>query len=379
MHEYKLGDIAFERKETCSVDKDNYPIVGLEHIIPEQVILTEWDQGSENTFTKFFRTGDVLFGRRRAYLKKAAVAPFDGICSGDITVIAAKEDILSPRLLPFIIQNDMLFDYAVKMSAGGLSPRVKWQNLKDFVVVLPDMEKQEELAEILWSMEYTKRAYRNMIAQTDELVKSQFIELFGRLGHDDKGWGLTTLGQSCELNPKRPKGIADDVYVSFVPMPAVSEKGHMDCSTIKPYSEVKKGFTYFAENDVLFAKITPCMENGKGAIAKGLSNGIGAGSTEFHVLRPIAGKSNPYWLYIITMFDEFRTGARKVMTGTGGQLRVPISYLSDYPIALPPIGLQDRFEAIVKQSDKSKFELQKALDELTAMQKKLMLNIFSEQ
>ena len=379
MHEYKLGDIAFERKETCSVDKDNYPIVGLEHIIPEQVILTEWDQGSENTFTKFFRTGDVLFGRRRAYLKKAAVAPFDGICSGDITVIAAKEDILSPRLLPFIIQNDMLFDYAVKMSAGGLSPRVKWQNLKDFVVVLPDMEKQEELAEILWSMEYTKRAYRNMIAQTDELVKSQFIELFGRLGHDDKGWGLTTLGQSCELNPKRPKGIADDVYVSFVPMPAVSEKGHMDCSTIKPYSEVKKGFTYFAENDVLFAKITPCMENGKGAIAKGLSNGIGAGSTEFHVLRPIAGKSNPYWLYIITMFDEFRTGARKVMTGTGGQLRVPISYLSDYPIALPPIGLQDRFEAIVKQSDKSKFELQKALDELTAMQKKLMLNIFREQ
>ena len=131
----------------------------------------------------------------------------------------------------------------------------------------------------------------------------------------------------------------------------------MDCSTIKPYSEVKKGFTYFAENDVLFAKITPCMENGKGAIAKGLSNGIGAGSTEFHVLRPIAGKSNPYWLYIITMFDEFRTGARKVMTGTGGQLRVPISYLSDYPIALPPIGLQDRFEAIVKQSDKSKFNV----------------------
>ncbi len=379
MREYKLGDIAFERKETVKGDKETYPVVGLEHLIPEQVILTEWDQASENTFTKIFRAGDVLFGRRRAYLKKAAVAPFDGICSGDITVIAAKEDVLSPRLLPFIIQNDMLFDYAVKMSAGGLSPRVKWQNLKDFVVILPDLEKQEELAEILWSMEHTKRAYRNMIAQTDELVKSQFIELFGRLGHDDKAWGLTTLGQCCELNPKRPKGIADDVDVSFVPMPAVSEKGHMDCSTIKPYSEVKKGFTYFAEDDVLFAKITPCMENGKGAIAKGLSNGIGAGSTEFHVLRPIPGKSNPYWIYIITMFDEFRTGARKVMTGTGGQLRVPISYLSDYPISLPPIGLQDRFESIVKQSDKSKFELQKALDELTAMQKKLMLSIFSEQ
>lgn len=178
--------------------------------------------------------------------------------------------------------------------------------------------------------------------------------MFGRLGFDDKGWGLTTLAKCCELNPKRPKDIADDVDVSFVPMPAVSEKGHMDCSAIKKYAEVKKGFTYFAENDVLFAKITPCMENGKGAIAKGLSNGIGAGSTEFHVLRPIADKSTPHWLYIITMFEEFRVGARKVMTGTGGQLRVPISYLAEYPVVLPPIDLQEQFASFVEQSDKSK-------------------------
>ena len=203
--------------------------------------------------------------------------------------------------------------------------------------------------------------------------------MFGHIGKDEKGWGLTTLDKCCTLNPKRPKDIEDNTLVSFVPMPAVSEKGTIDCSVIKPYVEVKKGFTYFAENDVLFAKITPCMENGKGAIAKGLSNGIGAGSTEFHVLRPIAGKSNPYWLYIITMFEEFRVGARKVMTGTGGQLRVPINYLAEHPIVLPPIDLQEQFATIVQQSDKSKFELQKALDELTAIQKKIMLNTFSEQ
>ena len=179
--------------------------------------------------------------------------------------------------------------------------------------------------------------------------------MFGELGKDDKGWGLTTLGECCELNPKRPRDIDDELMVSFVPMPAVSEDGKIDCSEIKPYKEVRKGFTYFAENDVLFAKITPCMENGKGAVAKGLEGGIGSGSTEFHVLRPIAGKSNPYWLYILTMFEAFRVGARKVMTGTGGQLRVPIAYLKDYSISLPPIELQDRFEEIVYQSDKSKF------------------------
>ena len=91
--------------------------------------------------------------------------------------------------------------------------------------------------------------------------------MFGHLGEDEKGWGITTLGKCCELNPKRPKGINDDLAVSFVPMPAVSEQGEIDCTDIKPYSEVKKGFTYFAEHDVLFAKITPCMENGKGAVA----------------------------------------------------------------------------------------------------------------
>ena len=179
--------------------------------------------------------------------------------------------------------------------------------------------------------------------------------MFGELGKDEKGWGLTTLGKCCELNPKRPRDISDELMVSFVPMPAVSEDGKIDCSDVKPYKEVRKGFTYFEENDVLFAKITPCMENGKGAVAKGLENEIGSGSTEFHVLRPIEGKSNPYWLYILTMFESFRVGARKVMTGTGGQLRVPIGYLKDYPIALPPIELQDCFEEIVHQSDKSKF------------------------
>ena len=187
-----------------------------------------------------------------------------------------------------------------------------------------------------------------------EIPISQFIEMFGELGKDQKGWGLTTLGECCELNPKRPRNIDDELKVSFVPMPAISEDGKIDCSNIKTYKEVRKGFTYFAENDVLFAKITPCMENGKGAVAKGLSGGIGSGSTEFHVLRPIEGKSNPYWLYIITMFKSFRVGARKVMTGTGGQLRVPVGYLRDFPISLPPISLQDSFEGFVHQSDKSK-------------------------
>ena len=368
----KLGDIAIEAKSSNKGDKTGIRIVGLEHLTPSNVTLSSWSEDTENTFTKEFSKGDVLFGRRRAYLKKAAVAPFDGICSGDITVIRAIEGKVDPDLLPFIIQNDFLFEFAVGKSAGSLSPRVKWTHLKEFAIELPSMPAQSKLAETLWSINETKNAYEDLINKTDELVKSQFIEMFGELGKDDKGWGLTTIGECCELNPKRPRDINDELLVSFVPMPAVSEDGKIDCSDIKPYKEVRKGFTYFAENDVLFAKITPCMENGKGAVAKGLEGGIGSGSTEFHVLRPIIGKSNPYWLYILTMFESFRVGARKVMTGTGGQLRVPIGYLNDYPISLPPIESQERFEEIVHQSDKSKFALQEAIKDLDALSKKII-------
>ena len=372
MSKVLLGDVAKEHKETCKDRKSNYPVVGLEHLVPEDIILSQWDEDSENTFTKLFRKGNVLFGRRRAYLKKAAVAPFDGICSGDITVIEANPDRLLPELLPFIIQNDNFFDYAVGKSAGSLSPRVKWEHLRNYEFKLPVLSKQKELAELLWAMDDTKKAYQKLLKKTDELVKSQFIERFGKPGTDPFGWGLTTLGECCELNPRKPKNMNTNIDYSFVAMPSVSEDGRIDSSIERSYSEVCKGFTYFGENDVLFAKITPCMENGKGGVAKKLKNGAGFGSTEFHVLRPIKGISDPYWIYILTMFPKFRSDAEKVMTGTGGQRRVPITYLNEYPIALPPIDLQEQFAAFVRQSDKSKFELEQVLAELTATYKQII-------
>ncbi len=170
-----LSEVAKERKEICKGSKAGFPIVGLEHLTPGEITLSTWNNDNENTFTKMFRKGDMLFGRRRAYLKKAAVAPFDGICSGDITVIEAIPGRILPTLLPFIIQNDDLFEFAVGKSAGSLSPRVKWEHLKNYEFELPDMEKQKKLAELLWAMDETKKAYQKLISATDDLVKSQFI------------------------------------------------------------------------------------------------------------------------------------------------------------------------------------------------------------
>ena len=209
---------------------------------------------------------------------------------------------------------------------------------------------------------------KRQLEKLDELVKARFVEMFGMLGTDIFGWGLVPLGSVCNINPKKSHDLrlASGVEVSFVPMPAVTERGEIDATAIKEYDEVKTGFTYFAENDVLFAKITPCMENGKGAIAKGLHNGIGFGSTEFHVLRPISGKTDPYWIYTLTTLLQFRVDAASNMTGSAGQRRVPASFLENYRVSLPPLPLQQQFAAFVAQVDKSKVVVQKEIKQLIA-------------
>ena len=177
---------------------------------------------------------------------------------------------------------------------------------------------------------------------------------------------MAKLGDVCKINPKATP-ISDDTEVSFVPMQNVTEDGGIDTSQIRKYCDVKKGFTNFQENDILFAKITPCMENGKGAIACGLKNGIGAGSTEFHIMRPNTEKITSEWLYYLTSWPVFRRECEKNMTGSAGQKRVPKSFLESYNIKIPTLGEQCRIAAVLdKISDliaKRREQLDK-LDEL---------------
>ena len=245
---------------------------------------------------------------------------------------------------------------------------------------LPDipLEQQCKIATAIDAVNNLIALRKEQFTKLDQLVKSRFIELFGMPGVDDFGWGLVLLGSVCHINPKKSQDtrLGSGIEVSFVPMPAVTEHGEIDATSIKEYDEVKTGFTYFAENDVLFAKITPCMENGKGAVARGLHNGIGFGSTEFHVLRPISGKSNPYWIYTLTAFSQFREDAASNMTGSAGQRRVPASFLENYRVALPPIELQEQFAAFVEQTEKTKLAIQQSLDKLELLKKSLMQQYF---
>jgi type I restriction enzyme S subunit len=160
-----------------------------------------------------------------------------------------------------------------------------------------------------------------------------------------RGWVEVKLSDFAEINPGRLGNVAPDILISFVPMPAVSDtEGEIVNPTVRPYSEVSKGYTQFREGDVIFAKITPCMENGKIAVARSLENGMACGSTEFHVVRPLDGILPDFiWRYLRQ--ESFRRDAEASMTGAVGQRRVPASFLKERCLYLPPLPEQRRIVA----------------------------------
>jgi len=162
-----------------------------------------------------------------------------------------------------------------------------------------------------------------------------------------KGWVRTTLGEVCAMNPRMPfdDPMPEHTEVSFVPMAAVEEEsGRLDSSQIRTLGSVRRGYTPFSENDVIFAKITPCMENGKIALATGLKNGVGYGSTEFFVFRPYEGLLPRFVLHFLLQ-PSFRETAARQMSGASGQKRVPANYLFTHEFSLPPTREQERILA----------------------------------
>lgn len=168
-----------------------------------------------------------------------------------------------------------------------------------------------------------------------------------------KCWPTVKLSEVALLNPTRPRelrGLSDNYEVAFVPMPAVNQyTGLIDGIQVRQFGEVKKGFTYFADGDVIFAKITPCMQNGKAAIARGLSNGLGFGSTEFHVIRPNTERIIPEWIWHFVRQQSFRNEGTRHFRGAVGQQRVPADYLANTSIPLPTVAEQHRIARRIQE------------------------------
>ena len=190
------------------------------------------------------------------------------------------------------------------------------------------------------------------------------------------------LGEVCGINPRRPKSFNRplNALTTFVPMAVVDEKtGTIARPEVVPYSKVSKGYTYFEENDVLFAKITPCMQNGKHVIARDLIDGSGFGTTEFHVLRP---NSNllPEWIHFFIRQPYFLQEATAYFTGAVGQQRVPEEFLANYMIPLPLLLVQQRIATELKEKmaevEKLRTFIEKQLEAINDLPQSILKKAF---
>jgi type I restriction enzyme S subunit len=166
-----------------------------------------------------------------------------------------------------------------------------------------------------------------------------------------RGWKWSRLCDVAKINPSA-QTLPLNAPVSFIAMADVSEQGAINASATRRYRDVRTGFTAFTDNDVLVAKITPCFENGKGALARNLINGVGFGSTEFHVLRP-GTLIDPEFLFIHTRTEPFRRYGAANMTGSAGQMRVPTSFVRDWTIPLPPLQMQRQIAEVLPVWDRA--------------------------
>ena len=171
-----------------------------------------------------------------------------------------------------------------------------------------------------------------------------------RNGELPQGWSYTRIAVLADINPRLPfENVQDDLIVTFLPMKNVAEvKNKVSLLETRKYSEVKKGFTPMTNGDVIFAKITPCMENGKIAVVDNLQNRIAFGSTEFHVFRCKSVLKNHYLFYFLVQ-EQFRREAEQNMTGAVGQRRVPKKFLADHLLPLPPLPEQHRIVAKIEE------------------------------
>jgi type I restriction enzyme S subunit len=381
MARVKLNEIAVDVRETYKGSQKDIPIVGLEHITPEDINLALWDTNVENTFTKHFCKGDVLFGRRRAYLKKAALAPFDGICSGDITVIRAKDGVLDPSLLPFIVQNDQLFDFAVSQSAGSLSPRVKWEHLGQYELNLPPLDEQKKLAEVLWSIDDTLQSYKKLLVETDNMMKSRFIEMFGIPFTDARkpnrrfeDFVLEMIkgpfGSDMKKTLLVEKG--DDTYKVYLQVNAIQQNEHLGESYIsKEYYNNKMSRFAVHPGDYLIT-----CDGTLGKYVR-LDEDMEPGVISPSLLRLKLNEENVLPRFFEAYWDYFIVDYLVARARNTALVHLPSAkVIGEVELFLPELCEQQQYSDFARQSDKSKVALQESIDALMATKKSIMRDAF---
>lgn len=375
MAKYRFDQIAINSTEKKKpVEEDRFTYLGLEHLDSGSLKVTRFGSEVAPIGEKLvMHKGDVLFGKRRAYQKKVAIAPFDGIFSAHGMVLRPKEDVINKDFFPLFISSDYFLDAAIKISVGSLSPTINWRDLKELEFELPDMDTQRKLAEVLWSINDTMEAYKRLISATDELVKSQFIDMFGAPLLNEKGWPLKRIGDLFSLisRGKQPS------YVDHSSVRVVNQAciywDRFNFENVKYHDPQSGKKTLPIKKDCILINSTGTGTLGRCNVFPELTDGY-TYAVDSHVT--VLSGSSDVNAYFFKCFLHREDVQKKIyaecVNGSTNQIELSKEKLSDVLLIVPPIELQEQFAAFVHQSDKSKFELEQALSELTATYKRII-------
>lgn len=345
MAKYRFDQIAINSTEKKKpVEEDRFTYLGLEHLDSGTLKVTRFGSEVAPIGEKLvMHKGDVLFGKRRAYQKKVAIAPFDGIFSAHGMVLRPKENVIDKDFFPLFISSDYFLDAAIKISVGSLSPTINWRDLKELEFELPDMDSQRKLAEVLWSINDTMEAYKKLISATDELVKSQFIVMFGESKNSPDAVSFET---AFTIRDDLRKPINDAV------------RSEMHTGQLYPYyganGQVDSINDYLMDCDAI-CLAEDCGAYGAGEHTSYIVSGKCWVNNHAHVLIPKECCDIEFANVYFRILDmtEYVTGTTR--------LKLTQAKMKTLPMILPSLELQREFADFVRQSDKSKYNASQAM------------------
>ena len=375
----KFGDIVRDVK--INVDRTHNPYehyVAGDHMDSEDLTIHRFGNFATDdvgpAFTRIFKPGQILYGSRRTYLKKVAVADFEGICANTTFVLESKdESIFDTRLLPFIMLSDDFTRWSVSHSKGSTNPYVLFSDLADYEFSLPPLSEQKVLAEKLWAAYRLKESYKKLLAATEEMVKSQFIEMFGDAVNGSK-WECKLLKELVHQECPISYGIVQpgDGEEEGIPVvrPVDLKNGQevyregLKLTTEKISNSYKR--TILRGGELLL-----CVRGTTGIV--GIASPELQGCNVTRGITPLFFKDNINRTYILGAL--LSPPIQKYISNytIGSTLKnINMDKVRDMPIPLPPIEKQQEFETIYKQADKSEFELRKSIESIDAVIKSLI-------
>ena len=356
-------------------DEEMY--IGLEHLDSGSLKVKRWGSDVPITGEKLvMKKGDILFGRRNTYLRRAAIAPHDGIFSAHGMIFRPNTAVMDEDYFPFFISSDYFMNAAIRISVGSLSPTVNWKTLKELEFDIPDLESQRKSAELLTAANRLKEAYEILLEETDQLVKSQFIELFG-----DEDFPTSKLIDESIVITKgtTPTTIGfnfSDDGVNFVKIENITSEGKFmtdgmmyisdECNEAMKRSQLKKGDILFSiagaigRSAIVTEEILPANINQALAIVR-----LKEDTKLIKGFLLAALKSE----YVEKQYLALKRGA--------AQLNLSLKDVGNFTIPIPPKALQEQFVALYEQSDKSKFEIKQSIKNITEVINSLLQQDFN--